>query len=215
MFSVPVVEAYGMTEAAHQMASNPLPRRAEARHGRPERRTGNPHRRHRRAHRCRAAHTGEIVIRGPNVMTEYENNPTANADAFYDGWFRTGDQGTMDDDGYVAITGRLKEIINRGGEKISPREVDEIIMEHPAVHQCVTFAMPHDMLGEDVAAAIVLRQGTMATRQGAARLRVGAARAVQGAEKNSHSRPRFRSAQRASCSASDSRKSWGSHDDNR
>jgi acyl-CoA synthetase (AMP-forming)/AMP-acid ligase II len=96
-------------------------------------------------------------------MTAYENNPKANAEAFYNGWFRTGDQGVMDDDGYVSITGRLKEIINRGGEKISPREVDEIIMEHPAVHQCVTFAMPHDMLGEDVAAAIVLRQGSAAT----------------------------------------------------
>ena len=107
--------------------------------------------------------TGEIVIKGPNVMMEYENNPTANADAFFDGWFRTGDQGVMDADGYVSITGRLKEIINRGGEKISPREVDEIIMEHPAVHQCVTFAMPHDMLGEDVAAAVVLRQGAEAT----------------------------------------------------
>src|SRR6185295_13960730 len=88
---------------------------------------------------------GEIVIRGPNVMTEYENNPNANADAFIQGWFRTGDQGTMDADGYVTITGRLKEIINPGGEKISPREVDEIIMEHPAVHQCVTFGFPHDM----------------------------------------------------------------------
>ena len=107
--------------------------------------------------------SGEIVIRGPNVMTAYENNPKANAEAFYDGWFRTGDQGVMDEEGYVSITGRLKEIINRGGEKISPREVDEIIMEHPAVHQCVTFAMPHDMLGEDVAAAIVLRQGSAAT----------------------------------------------------
>src|SRR5207237_9993977 len=109
--------------------------------------------------------TGEIVIKGPNVMTAYENNPKANAEAFYDGWFRTGDQGVMDDDGYVSITGRLKEIINRGGEKISPREVDEIIMEHPAVHQCVTFAMPHDMLGDDGATAIVLSPGTAATAQ--------------------------------------------------
>ena len=92
-------------------------------------------------------------------MAAYENNPTANATAFIDGWFRTGDVGTMDDDGYLSIVGRLKEIINRGGEKISPREVDEIIMEHPAVHQCVTFAVPHDMLGEEVGAAIVLREG--------------------------------------------------------
>jgi acyl-CoA synthetase (AMP-forming)/AMP-acid ligase II len=163
VFEVPVVEAYGMTEATHQMASNPLPPATRkpgtvGPSGGPEIRvvdeTGTtvPH-----------GATGEIVIRGPNVMREYENNPKANADAFYDGWFRTGDQGVMDEDGYVAITGRLKEIINRGGEKISPREVDEIIMEHPAVHQCVTFAMPHEMLGEEVAAAIVLKQGTEAT----------------------------------------------------
>jgi oxalate---CoA ligase len=163
VFGVPVIEAYGMTEATHQMASNPLPpsRRKPGTvgpSGGPEIRvvddTGTT---------VPRGTTGEIVIRGPNVMREYENNPKANADAFYDGWFRTGDQGVMDEDGYVAITGRLKEIINRGGEKISPREVDEIIMEHPAVHQCVTFALPHDMLGEEVAAAIVLKQGKEAT----------------------------------------------------
>jgi oxalate---CoA ligase len=162
VFGVPVVEAYGMTEAAHQMASNPLagPRKpgTVGPSGGPEIRIADTT----GATVPRGA-TGEIVIRGPNVMREYENNPKANADAFYDGWFRTGDQGVMDDEGYVSITGRLKEIINRGGEKISPREVDEIIMEHPAVHQCVTFAMPHDMLGEDVAAAIVLRQGAQAS----------------------------------------------------
>ena len=98
-------------------------------------------------------------------MAEYENNPKANADAFYGDWFRTGDKGTMDEDGYVTIVGRLKEIINRGGEKISPREVDEILMEHPAVHQCVCFAMPHDMLGEEVAAAIVLKPGAPASEK--------------------------------------------------
>jgi acyl-CoA synthetase (AMP-forming)/AMP-acid ligase II len=96
-------------------------------------------------------------------MTAYESNPTANADAFYGDWFRTGDQGTMDADGYVTITGRLKEIINRGGEKISPREVDEVMMAHPAVHQWVTFGMPHTMLGEEVAAAVVLKQGAQAS----------------------------------------------------
>ncbi|HEY7233504.1 MAG TPA: acyl--CoA ligase [Gemmatimonadaceae bacterium] len=162
VFGVPVLEAYGMTEATHQMASNPLGGARKAGtvgpSGGPEIRivdeTGTTVPRGR---------PGEIVIKGPNVMTAYENNPEANAEAFYDGWFRTGDQGLMDDDGYVSITGRLKEIINRGGEKVSPREVDEIIMEHPAVHQCVTFAMPHEMLGEDVAAAIVLRRGTSAT----------------------------------------------------
>ena len=104
-----------------------------------------------------------IEVRGDNVMSGYENNPDANATAFTrHGWFRTGDQGTLTEDGYLAITGRLKEIINRGGEKISPREVDEIIMDHPAISQCVTFAVPHDKLGEDVAAAVVLRDGAAA-----------------------------------------------------
>src|SRR5438477_673760 len=162
VFGVPVIEAYGMTEATHQMASNPL---GGARKPGTVGPSGGPEIRvvDEKGTTVPRGQTGEIVIRGPNVMTAYENNPKANAEAFYDGWFRTGDQGAMDDDGYVSITGRLKEIINRGGEKISPREVDEIIMAHPAVHQCVTFAMPHEMLGEDVAAAIVLRQGTAAT----------------------------------------------------
>jgi acyl-CoA synthetase (AMP-forming)/AMP-acid ligase II len=92
-------------------------------------------------------------------MAGYENNPEANATAFTNGWFRTGDQGMTDADGYVTVTGRLKEIINRGGEKISPREVDDVLMDHPAIAQVVTFAMPHDKLGEEVAAAVVLRDG--------------------------------------------------------
>src|SRR3990172_1069790 len=106
--------------------------------------------------------TGEVVIRGPNVTNGYENNPKANAEGFTHGWFRTGDQGVLDAEGYLSITGRLKEIINRGGEKISPREVDEVLMDHPAVLQVVTFAMPHAKLGEDVAAAVVLREGKSA-----------------------------------------------------
>lgn len=165
VFGAPVIEAYGMTEAAHQMASNPLPP-GERKPGTvgiasgPEvcviDGNGDP---------VPAGATGEIAIRGPNVMRGYENNPKANADAFAKGWFRTGDQGVMDEQGYVTITGRLKEIINRGGEKISPREVDEVLLDHPAVAQCVTFAVPHDMLGEDVAAAVVLREGTQATEK--------------------------------------------------
>ena len=95
----------------------------------------------------------------------YEANPKANIEAFAYGWFHTGDQGTMDAEGYIRITGRLKEIINRGGEKISPREVDEVLMDHPAVAQVVTFAMPHEKLGEDVAAAIVLREGLQASER--------------------------------------------------
>ncbi len=162
-FGAPLIESYGMTEASHQMASNPLPPRPRYAGSvgvaaGPEIAIvdddGEP---------LPPGETGEIVIRGDNVMSGYENNPEANATAFTkQGWFRTGDQGTMTADGYVAITGRLKEIIIRGGEKISPREVDEIIMDHPAVSQCVTFAMPHDKLGEEVAAAVVLREGESA-----------------------------------------------------
>ncbi|CAA2137929.1 acyl--CoA ligase [Methylobacterium bullatum] len=160
VFGAPLLEAYGMTEAAHQMASNPLPPRPHyagsvGLAAGPEiaivDHDGEP---------LPAGETGEIVIRGDNVMTGYENNEKANAEAFTkQGWFRTGDQGTLTPEGYLSITGRLKEIINRGGEKISPREVDEILMDHPAVSQCITFAMPHDKLGEDVVAAIVLREG--------------------------------------------------------
>jgi acyl-CoA synthetase (AMP-forming)/AMP-acid ligase II len=102
---------------------------------------------------------GEVVIFGENVFAGYENNEKANAEAFRNGWFRTGDQGMLDADGYLRLTGRLKEIINRGGEKVSPREVDEALMDHPAVAQVVCFAMPHEKLGEEVAAAVVLHEG--------------------------------------------------------
>lgn len=160
LFGVPVVEAYAMTEASHQMTCNQLPPGV--------RKPGTVG--------CAAGpevaimdestadllpqgQTGEIVIRGSNVTDGYENNPAANAENFVAGWFRTGDQGVMDEDGYLTITGRLKEIINRGGEKISPREVDDILMDHAAVAQVVTFAMPHKSLGEEVAAAVVLKEG--------------------------------------------------------
>jgi len=161
-FGCPVIEAYGMTEAAHQMACNPLP--PAARKAGTVGIAAGPE--------IRLMDTvgqftppggiGEIVIRGENVTAGYENNPEANAENFPDDpdgggrWFRTGDQGQLDADGYLSITGRLKEIINRGGEKISPREVDEVLLDHPAVAQVVTFAIPHPKLGEDVAAAVVL-----------------------------------------------------------
>jgi acyl-CoA synthetase (AMP-forming)/AMP-acid ligase II len=157
-FGAPLIEAYGMTEASHQMASNPLngtrkPGAVGLAAG-PEVAIMSDN-----GDLLKPGEIGEIVIRGDNVTSGYENNAAANATAFTNGWFRTGDQGVMDADRYISLTGRLKEIINRGGEKISPREVDEILMDHPAVRQVVVFAMPHDKLGEEVAAAIVLRDG--------------------------------------------------------
>lgn len=165
VFKAPLIEAYGMTEATHQMCSNPLPPAARkpgtvGRAAGPEvaimAEDGSL---------LPAGAIGEIVIRGPNVTAGYESNPKANAEAFTNGWFRTGDQGQMDAEGYVSLTGRLKEIINRGGEKISPREVDEILMDHPAVAQVVCFGMPHPKLGEEVAACVVLRDGAQATER--------------------------------------------------
>ena len=167
-FGAPVIEAYGMTEAAHQMASNPLPPRAQ-KPGSVGIAAGPLLRIAHEAEDHLIDGTGEIVISGPNVTPGYENNPDANAKNFFiqDGlrWFRTGDQGALDNEGYLSLTGRLKEIINRGGEKISPLEVDGVLMDHPAVIQVVTFAMPHPKLGEDVAAAVVLRDGATATER--------------------------------------------------
>jgi acyl-CoA synthetase (AMP-forming)/AMP-acid ligase II len=163
LFSCPVIESYGMTEAAHQMTSNPLPP-APRKPGSVGIAAGPEVAIMAEDGGLLGPDTvGEIVIRGPNVTAGYVNNPSANEAAFAHGWFHTGDQGTLDADGYVRVTGRLKEIINRGGEKISPREVDEVLMDHPAVAQVVTFAMPHDKLGEEVAAAVVLRDGQAAT----------------------------------------------------
>ena len=149
-----------MTEAAHQMASNPLPP-AERRPGSVGIAAGpevaimdNEN------NLLPSGKVGEIVIRGDNVTLGYDNNPVANSEAFIKGWFRTGDQGIMDESGYLQITGRLKEIINRGGEKISPREVDEVLMGHPFVDQAVTFSIPHKSLGEDIAAVLVAKEGS-------------------------------------------------------
>lgn len=158
-FGAPVIEAYAMTEASHQMTSNPLPPRPRKPGtvgvaAGPEVAIMNE-----QGELLPRGSVGEVVIRGDNVTRGYENNPKANAENFTNGWFRTGDQAVMDDEGYLTITGRLKEIINRGGEKISPREVDDVLMDHPAVQQVVTFAMPHPKLGEEVAAAVVLREG--------------------------------------------------------
>tara|TARA_R110000751_G_scaffold307890_1_gene433847 strand:- start:49739 stop:51292 length:1554 start_codon:yes stop_codon:yes gene_type:complete len=161
-FQCPVVEAYGMTEAAHQMASNPLPPKAR-KSGTVGLAAGPEVAIMAEDGALKApGESGEIVIRGPNVFAAYENNPQANASAFTDGWFRTGDLGNLDAEGYLTISGRLKEIINRGGEKIAPREVDDVLQAHPAIDQVVTFAMPHDKLGEAVAAVVVFKEGASA-----------------------------------------------------
>lgn len=156
-FGVPVLEAYGMTEASHQMSSNPLP---------PEPRVAGSVGRgtgveiavfDEAGASLPTGMAGEVVIRGPNVMHGYENNPSANASAFVDRWFRTGDLGTLDGAGYLRLIGRIKELINRGGEKIAPREIDEVLEAHPAVKEAVAFGVPHPTWGEEVAAAVVLK----------------------------------------------------------
>jgi acyl-CoA synthetase (AMP-forming)/AMP-acid ligase II len=164
LFGVPFVEAYGMTEAAHQMTSNPLPPR------------------HRKAgsvgvgtglrisimdkegNHLGTNQRGEVAIQGANVFRGYENNPEANTRAFVNGWFRTGDEGLLDADCYLHLTGRIKDIIIRGGENIAPHEVDEILLKHPAVAAAVTFGCPHPTLGEEVAAAVVLHEAHGASK---------------------------------------------------
>ena len=163
LFGVPFVEAYGMTEASHQMTSNPLPPR------------------HRKAgsvgvgtglqisimdkegNHLGTNQRGEVAIQGANVFRGYENNPEANAHAFVNGWFRTGDEGFLDTDCYLHLTGRMKDIIIRGGENIAPHEIDEILLKHPAVAAAVTFGCAHPTLGEEVAAAVVLHEPNGAT----------------------------------------------------
>ena len=164
-FGVPFVEAYGMTEAAPQIASNPLPplRRKIGTVGRPAGAdvaivdrsgrfiaTGMP---------------GEVIVRGPNVIREYADDADADKESFIDGWLRTGDAGFLDTDGYLTITGRIKEQINRGGEKISPHEVEQVLASHAAVKQAVCFGVPHPRLGQSVAAAVVLKDGANAAER--------------------------------------------------
>jgi acyl-CoA synthetase (AMP-forming)/AMP-acid ligase II len=157
-FRAPVLEAYGMTEASHQIASNPLPPglRLPGSVG-----TGTG---------VEVAimddkgmvlppeSPGEVVIRGPNVTSGYESNPEANAAAFTNGWFRTGDEGVIDERGYLRLIGRIKELINHGGEKIAPREVEETLLLHPSVVEAVAFGVPHEVWGEEVGVAVVLRE---------------------------------------------------------
>jgi aryl carrier-like protein len=162
-FNAPVIEAYGMTEASHQIASNPLPPGL-----RKPRSVGLPTGSEvaivdATGRLLTTGATGEIVVRGDNVMHGYAEHADGNARTFTDGWFRTGDEGFIDAEGYVYLTGRLKDIINRGGEKVSPREIDDVLLQNEAVTQAVTFRVPHPTLGEDIAAAVVLKKGAAAT----------------------------------------------------
>ncbi len=165
VFGAPALEAYGLTEASPHVTGNRLP----------------PHRRKPGSVGQAAGpevaimdedgilvaggQTGEIVIRGDNVFQGYDGNPEATSNSFVSGWFRTGDQGYLDEDGYLFITGRIKEIINRGGEKVVPKEVDDVFLDHLAVEQAVTFGVPHPTLGEDIAAGVVLRKDATATER--------------------------------------------------
>jgi acyl-CoA synthetase (AMP-forming)/AMP-acid ligase II len=163
VFGVPVLEAYGMTEASHQMASNPLPPDTR-KPGSVGLATGiEVGIMDEAGHLLPAGTPGEVVIRGASVVDGYENNPEANQGSFTHGWFRTGDQGVLDGGGYLTLIGRLKEMINRGGEKISPRELDELLLTHPAVGEAVCFGFPHPTWGEEVAAAVVLKPEMKAT----------------------------------------------------
>ena len=159
VFGCSVIEAYGMTEATHQMTSNPLPPKKQKPGF-----VGIPA----GPEVCimdekdkilNQGETGEICIKGDNVTLGYDNNPEANKNSFTNGWFRTGDQGYFDENGYLKISGRLKEIINKGGEKISPLEVDNVLMDHPLIEQAVCFGYEDKMLGEDIAAAIIVKEG--------------------------------------------------------
>ncbi len=159
VFGVPVLEAYGMTEASHQMCSNPQPPEAR-KPGSVGPGTGvGVSIMDAKGNHLPRGERGEVVIQGPNVVDGYENNPEANAASFTDGWFRTGDQGFLDEHGYLTLTGRIKELINRAGEKIAPREIDEVLLAHPSVAEAVAFGFPHKTWGEEVAAAVVLREG--------------------------------------------------------
>ena len=158
VFKVPVLEAYGMTEAAHQMCSNPLPPAGRI-PGSVGPGTGvKISIMDEDGNHLPQGQVGEVVISGPNVIRGYENNPEANATSFVNEWFRTGDQGTLDANGYLTLTSRIKELINRGGEKIAPREIDEVLLSHPCVAEAVAFGTPHPTWGEEVAVAVVLRE---------------------------------------------------------
>ena len=155
---MPLLEAYGMTEASHQMASNPLPPRerkpgsvgvptgVEIRIVDPAGETVAP------------GEAGEVAIRGPSVTDGYLANPEANDSSFFDGWFRTGDRGSLDDAGYLRLEGRLKEMILRGGENISPYEIEDVLLAHRAVTDAICFGIDDEKYGERVGAAVAVSE---------------------------------------------------------
>jgi acyl-CoA synthetase (AMP-forming)/AMP-acid ligase II len=163
LFGVPVIETYGMTEAASQIAANPLGRRKAGSVGQPAGAEiaimdGG-------GQRLPAGERGEVVLRGPTITRGYENDAAATRCAFRDGWFRTGDLGYLDRDGYLFIVGRIKDLINRGGQKVAPADVEEALLSHPDVIEAAAFSIPHKRLGEDVAAAVVLRPDAKVSAQ--------------------------------------------------
>ncbi|MBN1267004.1 MAG: AMP-binding protein [Anaerolineales bacterium] len=165
IFGVPVIEAYGMTEASHQITINPLPPLVHkpgsvGLPGETEVAIADSS-----GGFLAEGDTGEVVLRGPNITRGYVNNPAANEKTFFDGWFRTGDEGYLDKDGYLFLTGRIKEMINRGGEKITPREIDEALLAHPEIEQALCFAVPHTKLGEEVAAIVVRKENGTVTQK--------------------------------------------------
>jgi acyl-CoA synthetase (AMP-forming)/AMP-acid ligase II len=173
-FEAPVIEWYGMAEvAASPIACNPLPPR--------QRKPGSVGIRvgldvaimDEAGGLLPRGQTGQVVVRGASVIDGYDGNPMATDAAFAGDWFKTGDLGFFDDDGYLFLRGRIREMINRGGEKIAPKEVDDVLLEHPAVAEVVTFAVPHATLGEDVASAVVLRPDAVATPKDIRRFAIG------------------------------------------
>jgi oxalate---CoA ligase len=163
-FRAPLISAYGMTEASHQVSSNPLPVHGPDKPSSVGLPTGVEIRIVADDGRDVATGSvGEIVVRGATVTRGYLDNPEANSASFVDGWFRTGDLGSEDADGYLYVKGRIKEIINRGGEKISPGEIEAVLLSHPKVLEAASFGESDAFYGEKVQAAVILRPGIEAT----------------------------------------------------
>ena len=184
LFGVPVIDTYGMTEAASQIAANPLDRRKPGSVGQPA--GAEIAIMDSEGRRLPAGKRGEIALRGPTITRGYDNDAAATESAFRDGWFRTGDLGYLDEDGYLFIVGRIKDIINRGGQKVSPAEVEQALLSHPDVVEAAAFSIPHRRLGEDVAAAVVLRPDAKISAHRPPRLRPQTPGQVQGPWSDPH-----------------------------